>query len=283
MSELLRELVEVLDLERVGDDVWRGASERDRHGRVYGGQAIAQALVAALRSTDGWPAHSLHAYFLRPGDPHEPIEYRVERVRDGRSFASRRIVALQRDLPILHMLASLQPPEPGPEHGLPMPDVPDPDTLPGPEELAREHLRHAPERMRGWVAMPRAIEVRYTAVPVSLGGHGEGRNAMWMRAPERVGDAPWLHQALLAYVSDLSFNDNAARPHVRPGELGLQMASVDHALWLHRPVRADDWLLFAQHSPHAAGARGFVRGEIFTRAGEHVASAAQECLLRPTG
>jgi acyl-CoA thioesterase-2 len=281
MDELLRELIGVLDLEPAGSDVFIGRSERDRHGGVYGGQLIAQALVAAARTVQGRVVHSLHAYFLDRGDPHRPIRYAVERVRDGRSFAHRRVSASQGAGETFCMQISFQPLEKGFEHQLPMPSAPDPESLPAPGELARRLGARLPAETATWAGRPRAIEVRHAQLPANLGGRGEAGNLMWFRAAGPVGDDPLLHQALLAYATDLSFNDNAARPHARPGTLGVRMASLDHAVWFHVPARADDWLVFQLESPRAAGARGFVRGSIFARAGTLVASVAQECLLRP--
>ena len=280
MSDLLAELLSILDLESLTPGVFSGRSERDRHGRVYGGQSLAQALVAATRAGPGWPLHSLHAYFLEPGDPSEPLRYAVERLHQTRSFVRCRIAASQGSRPVLQALASLQPLQKGPEHQLPMPDAPDPETLPSPQELALRQHAQIPVETRPWIGRPRAIEMRHVAPPASLGGRGEPRNLAWFRAPGPVGDDPLLHQALIAYASDLSFNDNAARPHAREGTLGVRMASLDHALWFHAPTRADRWLLYEQHSTRAGAARGFIRGAIFDREGVHVASVAQECLMR---
>jgi acyl-CoA thioesterase-2 len=281
MDELLRELIGVLDLEPGGADVFVGHSERDRHGGVYGGQLVAQGLVAAARTVHERVAHSLYASFLDRGDPRRPLRYAVERVRDGRSFAHRRVSASQGAGTMFQMQLGFQPLEKGFEHQLRMPPAPDPETLPGPAQLAERLRAELPAETASWAARPRAIEVRYARLPANLGGRGEGGNQMWFRAAGPVGDDPLLHQALLVYATDLSFNDNAARPHARPGLLGVRMASLDHAVWLHVPARVDDWLLFHQESPRAAGARGFVRGSIFTRSGTLVASVAQECLLRP--
>jgi acyl-CoA thioesterase-2 len=280
VQELLAELLSVLELEADGPAAFRAHSERDRHGRVYGGQSLAQALLAAARSGPGWPVHSLHAYFLEPGDPRLPLRYAVERLQRTRSFERCRIAASQDGTPVLHALASLQPWQTGPEHQLPMPDAPDPESLPTPEELVRRQRAAIPLETRPWIGRPRAIEMRHAQPPASLGGRGEPRNLAWFRAPEPLGDDPLLHQALIAYASDLSFNDNAARPHARPGSLGIRMASLDHALWFHAPARADRWLLFSQESTRAAAGRGLVQGAIFDRNGVHVASVAQECVMR---
>lgn len=281
MRELLAALLDVLDLERVEAGVFRGDSERDRHGRIYGGQVIAQALMAAARTADGRTAHSLHAYFLRPGDPKEPVLYRVERVRDGRSFATRRVEASQRGVPIFEMSASFHQSERGDEHHAPMPDAPPPESLPEPHVLVERMRDRVPDDCR-WALEPRAIEMRHLHVPTFLGGErGDEPNVAWFRAPGPVPEDPLLHQCLLAYATDFTFNDNALRRHGRTGRPGRpMMASLDHSIWLHEPARVYDWLLFLHESPLAGGGRGFVRGEIFTRSGRHVASVAQEALLR---
>ena len=277
---LLAELLSILDLESIEPGVFRGQSERDRHGRVYGGQSLAQALVAAARAGPGWPVHSLHAYFLEPGDPQQPLRYAVEPLQRTRSFLRCGVAASQGETPVLHALVSLQPLQTGPEHQLAMPPAPDPETLPTPAERVERQRAEIPAETLPWIGRPRAIEMRHVEPPASLGGRGEPRNLAWFRAPGAVGDDPLVHQALIAYASDLSFNDNAARPHARPGTLGVRMASLDHALWFHAPARADDWLLYAQESTRAAAGRGFVRGAIFDRDGVHVATTAQECLMR---
>lgn len=280
-ADLLAELIRILDLEDAGEDVWLGQSERDRHGRVYGGQSLAQALMAATRAGPGWPLHSLHAYFLEPGDPAEPIRYEVRRVHQTRSFLRCHVHARQGSRPVLEMIASLQPHQTGPEHQFPMPAAPDPESLPTPQQWVERQRAQIPVETSPWIGKLRAIEMRHVEPPATLGGRGEPRNLAWFRSAAPVSsEDPLLHQALIAYASDLSFNDNAARPHGRPGSLGVRMASLDHALWFHAPARADEWLLYAQESPRGAGARGFVRGAIFDRRGVHVASAAQECLLR---
>lgn len=280
MRELLDALLTCLDLERGGDDEFIGHSERDRHGRIYGGQVIAQALMAASRTAADRTPHSLHAYFLVPGDPTQPVVYRVERTRDGRSFATRRVVALQGE-PIFEMSASFHKIEIGDEHHATMPDAPAPEDLPEPHVLVAKMLDRIPEDC-AWAKEPRAIEMRHVHAPTFLGGErSDGPNFAWFRAPGPVPEDPLVHQCLLAYATDFTFNDNALRRHGRVGRPGKPlMASLDHSIWLHEPPRVDDWLLFHQESPRAGGGRGFVRGEIFTREGRHVASVAQEALLR---
>jgi acyl-CoA thioesterase II len=281
MRALFADLLLRLDLEPLGGDDFRATSERDRHGRIYGGQVIAQALVAAGRTATGRGAHSLHAYFLRPGDPLEPVLYRVERVRDGKSFATRRVSALQRDVAIFEMSASFHRSESGDEHHTPMPAAPSPESLPEPHVLVEQMRDAVPDDCR-WALEPRAIEMRHLHVPTFLGGGpGDDPNLAWFRAPTSVPEDPLLHQSLLAYATDFTFNDNALRRHGRGGRPGRpMMASLDHSIWFHEAARIDQWLLFFQESPRAGGGRGFVRGEIFTAEGRHVASVAQECLLR---
>ncbi len=293
MRELFERLLELLVLEPAGSDLFVGHSEVDRHGRIFGGQAIAQALRAAAHSVPDTAApaqlrraHSLHAYFLKVGDPVLPIEFRVTRLRDGRSFSARHVTASQRGAAILEMLCSFHSDEAGYEHALAMPEVPEPESLPTPAALVRSQRERGqiPPESR-WAERPRAIELRHTRTPAYLGGAvGAEPGANWFRAPRALPDDPLLHQCLLAYATDLSFNDNAARRHGWNGPLGApDMTSLDHAVWFHAPARVDEWLLFHQESPWGGRARGFVRGSIFSRAGQQVASAAQECLLRPRG
>jgi len=291
--ELFEGLLECLALEPDGLDAFRGRSEADRHGRIFGGQAIAQALMAAARCVPGAEqaerpareirrAHSLHAYFLRPGDPAQPVRFEVERLRDGRSFHARRVAALQREGVILELLCSFHGDERGYDHALPMPEVPAPESLLTPDALVESQRGRIPPECR-WAEAPRAIEVRHAVVPAYLGGEaGTQPGANWFRTPQALPDDPLLHQCLLAYATDYCFNDNAARRHGWNGPQGPpSMASLDHAVWFHAPARCDDWLLFHQESPFAGRARGFVRGSIFTRDGRQIASATQECLLRP--
>jgi acyl-CoA thioesterase-2 len=294
---LFDHLLSILDLEPAGADRFIGRNEIDRHGRIYGGQAIAQALMAAARcvphsapaSAGGEPlrrAHSLHAYFLLLGDPSQPVEFEVTRLRDGRSFSQRLVTARQKGRPILEMLCSFHIDDSGYEHALPMPAVPGPESLRTPEELVRDQLasgRIPPESR--WAAHPRSIEMRHSQVPAYMGGGpGAEPGANWFRTPIALPDDPILHQCVIAYTTDMSFNDHAARRHGWSGPLGApDMTSLDHAVWFHAPARADDWLLFCGTSPFGGRARGFVRGEIFTRSGRMVASVAQECLLRPHG
>jgi len=283
----LRGLIERLALEEIDTDVYRGQNEPGRPGRLFGGQVAAQALVAACRTVgDGLRAHSLHGYFLRPGDPEHPVLYTVDRIRDGRSFTTRRVVALQRGHAIFNTSMSFQIEEEGYEHQAPMPpDAPDPESLPSTRERMEKMADKLPEIAKKFMTGPRAIDMRHTNPPTFLGGSAsEGPNHAWFRVCEKIGDEPLEHQALLTYITDMSLLDNIVRPHGRDGDRGpLMVASLDHAVWFHRPVRVDEWLLYYTDSPVANGARGFARGMIFTREGVLVASVAQEGLMRPVG
>jgi acyl-CoA thioesterase-2 len=263
MNEMLLGLVAQLDLETLEVNLFRGESRDMGTRNVFGGQVISQALVAAERTVEGRPPHSLHAYFLLPGDPSAPIVYQVDRIRDGRSFSARRVQAIQHGRPILSMIASFQAPEPGLEHAATMPDVPRPEALAPSSEP------------RAWGA----IEFR-TATPEPRGAR-EPRQAIWFRAVDRVPDDPQLHRWLLAFASDWTLAGTTLRPHGKEWDTeGMIVASLDHALWFHRPARVDDWLLYAMDSPTAQGARGLARGQIFDAAGRLVASVAQEALIR---
>lgn len=279
----LAELLEILDLEEIDTNVFRGRNEPGRMQRLFGGQVAAQSLIAASRTVEVGLAHSLHGYFLRPGDPTHPVLYTVDRIRDGRSFTTRYVVASQHGQAIFNMAASFHIEESGYEHQLPAPQVPDPDEIPSWSELVSRHLDKLPKEVRAWVKGPRAIDLRPVQVPSYLGGKPfEGPSQVWFRATRPLGDDPLVHQSLLTYASDISLLDNMVRPYGRVGRLGpLMVASLDHAVWFHRPFRVDEWLLYAQESPAAAGARGFARGMIYTREGRLVASVAQEGLMRP--
>lgn len=283
VSILLDELLSLLDLEEIDPNIYRGHNESGRTGRLFGGQVAAQALVAATRTVEDKAAHSLHSYFLRAGDPSTPVLYTVDRIRDGRSFMTRRVVAVQRGRAIFNMSVSFHDPEPGYEHQVAMPDAPDPEDVPTWSERLAELAKQLPEQSRGWAPRERPIDVRHVTPPTYLGGGPDaGPGLVWMRVERRLPDDPGLHQSILTYASDISLLDNVVRPHGRSGPRGpLMMASLDHALWFHRPCRVDEWLLYAQDSPVATGGRGFARGAFYTRDGSLVASAAQEGLMRP--
>ena len=276
-------LVELLEVEEIDTDLYRGKRQPGGIGRVFGGQVIAQALQAAQRSNDGpKAAHSLHAYFMRPGSEDHPILFRVVRDFEGRSFATRRVIAMQKGQPILNMAASFQTPEEGLHHQDAMPDVPPPEALQSERELRAEAIDDIPEKYRRHLLRARPIEIR----PVHPRSWfrpevREPHQASWFRLCAPIGDDPALHRAILAYASDMSLLGTCTLPHgVNWMTHNLQTASLDHALWLHEDFRADDWLLYATDSPWAGHARGFNRGKIFTRDGRLVASVAQEGLIR---
>jgi acyl-CoA thioesterase-2 len=278
MDEMLDSLIRQLDLEQLEVNLFRGQSRDLGTRSVFGGQVIGQGLAAAERTIDGRVPHSLHAYFLLPGDVGAPIVYQVDRIRDGRSFSARRVQAIQHGRPILSMIASFQEPEPGLEHAAAMPDVPPPEALAAPEDPS-ERLPEVAAARPGRPAPrhPGAIEFR----PVEPRTAGEPRQAFWFRVVDRVADDPWLHRCLLAYASDWALSGTALRPHGRTWhDEGMIVASIDHALWLHRPARVDEWLLYAMDSPSAQGARGLARGLVHDRGGRLVASVAQEVLMR---
>ncbi len=276
-------LLSILDLEQIEVNLFRGHSAGQANNRVFGGQVIAQALVAARRTVEeGRLAHSLHGYFLLPGDPTIPIIFEVDRIRDGGSFTTRRVVAIQRGKAIFSMSASFQIFGEGLEHQGDMPDVPMPEDLP-PDSVWREKLleRYPAAAGRGWMAL-RPLEVRPVTEMPYLGVQSGTRNSVWLRTCAPLPDDLPIHQAVLAYASDLTLIQGALLPHGRSVFDGsLQVASLDHALWFHRPFRADEWLLYSQDTPSASAQRGFARGELFTRDGVLVASAVQEGLMRP--
>lgn len=279
----LADLVAILDLEPLEDNLFRGRSPKDGWQRVYGGQVLAQALMAALRTVEpDRVAHSLHAYFLLGGDPKQPIIYDVERTRDGGTFSTRRIKAIQHGRTIFVMGVSFQVAEPGFEHGAPMPDVPPPEDLKSASELFASLVDRLPENMRAYWSRERPIDMR----PVELDRYlsREPRQPVqriWLKPNGKLPADPVLHQGVLAYASDFTLLDTALIGH---GKLlfdaDMQLASLDHALWFHQPFALDDWVLYAQESPAAGGARGFCRGAVYSRDGRLIASTAQEGLMR---
>ncbi len=277
-------LLSILDLEPLEINLFRSRSGSVGLERVFGGQVIAQALAAANRTVDpSRVAHSLHAYFLLAGDPKAPIVYDVDRIRDGRSFTTRRVVAIQHGRAIFSLAASYQKTEDGPEHQLSVaPDVPRPDEVPG-DEVWRQRFeaRLPPGLDREWMPM-NLLEARPTSSLVTLADGTEMRlPAVWMRVRGQLPDDLPTHQAALAYASDFSLLQAALGVHgYAVYDPSLQVASLDHGLWFHRPFRADQWLLYAQRSPIARNARGFCSGELFTEDGVLVASAVQEGLIR---
>ena len=285
MAEELSALLTILDLEQLEVNIFRGLSPDDNLQRVFGGQVAGQALVAAGRTV---PAdrfvHSLHAYFLRPGDPSIPIVYQVDRIRDGRSFTTRRVVAVQHGEAIFHLSASFQIHEPGVDHQGEMPEAPDPDTLPTLDE--RREAGGIPPSQR-W-ERPRPIDLRYVDDPPWL-DQGEivprNRQQVWFRANGEMPDDPLLHVCAVTYASDMTLLDSVllANGLAWDDNRRIMVASLDHAMWFHRPFRADEWLLYDQQSPTASGARGLAIGRLFTREGAHVVSVVQEGLLRVLG
>jgi acyl-CoA thioesterase II len=284
MSSALTDLLTILDLEPLEVNLFRGRSPQTGWQRVFGGQVIGQALVAALRTVEGRPCHSLHAYFLLGGDPKVPIVYDVDRIRDGKSFTTRRVVAIQHGRAIFTMAASFHSDEPGLTHQARMPNVSKPEDLPSEAELKAKALAMStlPDPVRRYYERERPIELRPVEFSRYFGVKSEeARFHVWIRATGKLPDDPAIHQCVLAYASDMTLLDSALVPHGRSVvEPTIMAASLDHALWFHRPFRADEWLLYAQDSPNLSGARGFGRGLIFTHDGTLVASVVQEGLLR---
>jgi acyl-CoA thioesterase-2 len=282
MSEAVENLIKILDLEKIEENLFRGYNPAVTWQRVFGGQVIGQALVAAYRTVEDRICHSLHAYFLRPGDPHIPILYEVDRSRDGKSFTTRRVVAIQHGKQIFNMAASFQTPEDGFEHQDKMPDMPPPEGLAPDHELRKAVADQIPASMQAHFNRPRPIEVRPVRPTAFIHADPtEPVNNIWFRAASEVGGDVALNQCILGYASDMSLLDTSLRPHgVSWFDGTVQTASLDHAMWFHRPFRADEWLLYAQDSPSAGGARGFNRGAIYRRDGTLVASVAQEGLIR---
>jgi acyl-CoA thioesterase-2 len=290
MTETLRYLLDLLDLERIEQDIFRGNSHPSVIPRVFGGQVAAQALVAACRTVpEERLPHSLHSYFLRPGDPGAPIVYDVDRIRDGRSFTTRRVVAIQHGQPIFHLSASFQVFEQGLEHQEPMPDAPDPETLPTAGEVMPKYAdRFIHENVvELLLEARRAIDLRYAVEPpyATVGEPREPRSQVWFRTAGKltgVSDNPVVHLCLATYVSDMTLLDSVLLAHGRGGwTVGdVVGASLDHAMWFHRPFRADEWLLYDTESPTTQNGRGLARGRIFTQSGELAVSVIQEGVVR---
>ena len=282
-SSAVDNLISILDLEPLEENLFRGRGPAQGWQRVYGGQVLGQALVAAVRTVPAERfAHSMHAYFLLAGDPARPIVYNVERVRDGGSFSTRRVTAIQRGRAMFVMSVSFHKEEPGLDHQSTMPKVPPPEELPSEQQLKDQLIAHLPDNMKSYWERERPIEMRPVDVSRYLARQKhEPVQYTWMRASGRLPDAFPLHQCVLAYASDFTLLDTALIAH---GKLmfdkDIQLASLDHALWFHRKFRADDWLLYAQDSPSSHGARGFCRGSVYTRDGVLIASVSQEGLMR---
>jgi acyl-CoA thioesterase II len=278
MSEALDFLVDLLDLESIEVNLFRGVSPNEERQRVFGGQVAAQSLMAAGRTVETGRPHSLHAYFLRPGDPTVPILYEVDRIRDGRSFTTRRVVAVQHGRAIFHLSASFHADEEGLSHQFPMPEVPDPDDL----DSLVVRLEPYRETLGDWFAKPHPIDQRHIGeLPFSRNASREPVQRLWIRADGQLPDDPLLHACIATYASDMSLFDTMLAPHnVSWDDADFMGASLDHCMWFHRPFRADEWLLYDMDSPTAYGARGLARGFLFTREGELAVSMVQEGLMR---
>jgi acyl-CoA thioesterase II len=282
VDQRLADLLKLLELERLEVNLFRGESRDIGSPQVFGGQVLGQALSAAAATVDGRVVHSLHAYFLRRGDCNAPIVYEVDRSLDGHSFSNRRIVAIQHGQQIFNMTASFQVAEDGFDHQIAMPEVPVPESLPHSGGPPAQLLSRLPERVRRFFELPRPFEFR-TVQPIDYlhPRHEAPAREVWFRAVDTLPDDEMLHRRLLAYVSDFFLLDTATLPHgtslLTPS---VVMASIDHAMWFHRTLRVDQWLLYAMESPSASGARGFARASVFSRDGRLVASAAQEGLVR---
>lgn len=282
MHPVLEDLLHLLRLERIEDNIFRGESRDIGSAQVFGGQVLGQALSAAHHTVGDRIAHSLHAYFLRRGDMDAPILYDVDRARDGGSFSVRRVVAIQHGRPIFNLAASFQKAEQGLEHQAEMPDVPGPDGLQDATEVSPDVLERIPQKMRRYLTEKRPFEFR----PVRPQNFSKAEilppvKYIWVKAVDKLPDDSTIHQNLLAYLSDYELLGTSTLPHgLKFGSGNVQMASLDHAMWFHRDVRVDNWLLYSMDSPNASGARGFSRGEFFTEAGTLVASTAQEGLVR---
>ena len=275
-------LAETLTLERIEVNLFRGDSPKNSGPRIFGGQVIAQSLLAAYETVEERVCHSLHCYFIRPGDPSVPILFDVDRSRDGGSFTTRRVVAIQHGKQIFNLAASFKPVEEGYEHQMPMPSVAGPDQTPDDREEQLKAMKDAPEPIRKMMSRPRPIEMRSVdGNPFTAKGPSEPKSDTWMRATAPIGDDPKMHQVVMAYASDMNMLSTSMRPHrVHWNTPGLQSASLDHAIWFHRPSNFNAWHLYTQDSPSASDARGFVRGALYTQDGTLVASVAQEGLIR---
>jgi len=282
MNQLLDDLIKVMTLERLEMNLFRGESRDIGSPQVFGGQVLGQAVVAATATAEDRVVHSLHAYFLRRGDFNAPIVYEVDRAMDGKHFSSRRVVAIQHGRQIFNMSASFQSAETGLEHQIPVPEIPPPESLPDVESHYRGMADKLPPALLRILEQKRPFEFRPVQPPDPLRRDKSAPlKHVWFRAVDKLPDDEGLHRGLLAYVSDFHLLDTALQPHgISLTSPRLIIASIDHAMWFHRSVRVDDWLLYAIDSPSASGALGFTRGSVFARDGRLVASAAQEGLIR---
>lgn len=281
MTSALQQLIKLLDLEVIEVNIFRGVSPDEDRQRVFGGQVAGQALIAASRTVDDKTrqVHSLHAYFLRPGDPNVPILYEVDRIRDGKSFTTRRVIAIQHGKAIFNLQASFQIQEEGLKYNIPIPvDLPEPETLPD----FKERMAPFKDQIGDWFDRPRPIDLRYIdSDPFSRKNSVSAGQKLWMRADGKLPDDPVLHACIITYASDMSLLDTTLLPHGRSWtETGIQMASLDHVMWFHRPFRADDWMLYDQLAISSSNARGIASGSIFTKSGELAVTVVQEGLTR---
>jgi acyl-CoA thioesterase II len=285
VQPVLADLLKLLELERIEDHIYRGESRDLGGARVFGGQVLGQALTAASYTVEGREVHSLHAYFLVGGDVNAPIVYEVDVARDGRSFSNRRVVAIQHGRPIFNMTASFQVPEQGLEHAAAMPQVPGPEGLADARELPQDIVEKVPEKMLRFLTHERPFHVRpVEPIQIIAPRPAPPVRHIWIKTVDPLADDPDLHRNVLAYVSDYQLVSTATLPHgIHFAEGNVQLASLDHAMWFHRPFRIDEWLLYAMESPNASGGRGFARGQFFTRDGRLVASTAQEGVVRVWG
>ena len=283
MTSAVANLLSILDLETLEKNLFRGRSPQDGWQRVFGGQVIGQALVAASRTVaDDKAAHSLHCYFMRPGDPNTPIIYEVDTLRDGRSFVTRRVLAVQHGKAIFAMSASFHKKEKGLSHQMAMPDVPSPEELPTESDLIKAYMAKAPDNIKAYFRTERPIELR----PVYMDHYTTNKKLdpiqhVWVRTTSKLPDDPAIHKCALAYASDMTLLDTSLFAHGRSVfHEDVSAASLDHAMWFHSDFRADEWLLYSQNSPWAGGARGINQGYLFRRDGTLVATAIQEGLIR---
>ncbi|SHE95580.1 acyl-CoA thioesterase-2 [Ferrithrix thermotolerans DSM 19514] len=283
MENALDDLLRILDLKKLEEDYYQGESPKEERQRVFGGQVAGQALVAAGRTVSRGAVHSLHAYFLRPGDPNIPILYQVDRIRDGSSFTTRRVVAYQHGKAIFNLSASFHIAEDGVSHQPEMPVVPDPEELPTFEERMAPWIGSSSPKRQDWITRPKPIDQRFID-PVGKVLYSIDKmpiQRVWMRADGTLPDDPLIHACVVAYASDMSLLNSAMVPHGLSWDSdNVMAASLDHAMWFHRPFRADEWFLYDQESPNAYGARALARGHIFSRNGDLIVSVVQEGLVR---
>lgn len=283
MPETIQKLLDLLDLEVIEHNIYRGRNRDIGTGRIFGGQVLAQALVAARRTVDGdRPAHSMHGYFILEGDLGAPVVYFVDRLRDGRSYCTRRVTAIQHGEAIFNMASSFHRREEGVEHQMAMRDTVGPERLRDELDVIREHAEQIPERKRGVLTQDRVLDIRPVEAEDPFRPERRSpKQRYWMKTVSDLPDDPLIHQAVLAYASDYGLLGAALRPHgVTFRDPGVMVASLDHAIWFHRPFRFDEWLLYVVESPSSGAGRGFSRGTFFTRDGTLVASVAQEGVVR---